>query len=68
MERPLPVLYQLEMAYDLVADVLRQAPQLHDTHLDQALLVIVLAMKRARRSRTLRPPPPRPPGIQPDLF
>jgi hypothetical protein len=69
MERPLPILYQLEMAYDLVADVLRQAPQLHDTHLDQALLVIVLAMKRARRSRTLRPPsPPRPSGIQPDLF
>ena len=69
MERPLPVLYQLEMAYDLVADVLRQAPQLYDTHLDQALLVIVLAMKRARRSRALRPPPaPRPPCIQRDLF
>lgn len=68
MERPLPVLYQLEMAYDLVADVLRQAPQLHDIHLDQALLVIVLAMKRARRSRALRPPPPPPPGIQRDLF
>jgi hypothetical protein len=69
MERPLPILHQLEMAYDLVADVLRQAPQLHDTHLDQALLVIVLAMKRARRSRALRPPPPpRSPWSQHELF
>lgn len=59
MERPLSVLERLELAYDLVADTLREAPQLYDCHLDQALLVIVLAMKRARRSRTLRPPPPR---------
>lgn len=59
MERPLSVLERLEVAYDLVADTLREAPQLYDCHLDQALLVIVLAMKRARRSRTLRPPQPR---------
>jgi len=32
----------------------RQAPQLYDLHLDQALLVLVLAMKRARRSPRLR--------------
>lgn len=57
MERPLSVLERLEIAYDLVAETLREAPQLHDCHLDQALLVIVLSMKRARRSRTLRPPP-----------
>ena len=56
MEPPLSVLERLEVAYDLVADTLREAPQLYDCHLDQALLVIVLAMKRARRSRTLRPP------------
>jgi len=60
MERELYVLEKLEAAYDLVADSLRQAPQLHDVHLDQALLVLVLAMKRARRSRQLRPPPARP--------
>jgi len=58
MERELSALEKLEIAYDIVADVLRQAPQLHDCHLDQALLVIVLSMKRARRSRKLRPPPP----------
>jgi hypothetical protein len=66
MERPLSVLEKLEIAYDIVADVLRDAPQLHDTHLDQALLVIVLAMKRARRSRSLRRVP-RPPWLQRDL-
>jgi hypothetical protein len=51
------VLHKLEIAYDLVADTLREAPQLHDCHLDQALLVLVLAMKRARRSPKLRYPP-----------
>lgn len=56
MERKLSVLEKLETAYDIVADVLREAPQLHDLHLDQALLVLVLAMKRARRSRRLHPP------------
>lgn len=67
MERPLSVLERLELAFDLVAETLREAPQLHDCHLDQALLVIVLAMKRARRSRALRPPPPRPRGQQQDI-
>ena len=57
MERPLSALEKLEMAYDLVAEVLGQAPQLHETCLDQALLVLVLAMRRARRSPHLRPPP-----------
>ena len=56
MEPQLSVLEKLEFAYGLVADSLRQAPQLYDTHLDQALLVLVLAMKRARRSPKLRPP------------
>ena len=58
MEPALSLLEKLELAYDIIADVLRQAPQLYDTHLDQTLLVLVLAMKRARRSRKLRPPPP----------
>ena len=67
MKRELYVLEKLELAYDLVADTLREAPQLHDCHLDQALLVIVLSMKRARRSRALRPPPPRPRWQQQDI-
>jgi hypothetical protein len=54
------ILQKLQIAYDIVAEVLGQAPQLHDCHLDQALLVLVLSMKRARRSRKLRKP--RPPG------
>ena len=53
--QPYPsILDQLQAAYTLVADALGQAPQLHDCHLDQALLVLVLAMKRARRSPRLR--------------
>lgn len=68
MERHLSVLERLEIAYDIVADTLREAPQLHDCHLDQALLVIVIAMKRARRSRKLRPPPPAPLYRDQDLF
>lgn len=67
MERPLSVLERLEIAYDLVAETLREAPQLHDCHLDQALLVIVLSMKRARRSRALRPPRPRARWHQQDI-
>jgi len=51
------VLQKLQIAYDIVADVLGQAPQLFDCHLDQALLVLVLSMKRARRSPKLRQPP-----------
>lgn len=54
MEPELSVLEKLQLAYDLVADVLGQAPQLYDIHLDQALLVLILAMKRARRSSRLR--------------
>ncbi len=50
------VLEQLQTAYDLVAEVLGQAPQLYDLHLDQALLLLVLAMKRARRSPKLHAP------------
>lgn len=50
------VLDKLQTAYQLVADALGEAPQLHDCHLDQALLVLVLAMKRARRSPRLRQP------------
>jgi hypothetical protein len=53
----LSVLEKLQYAYEFVAEALGEAPQLHDCHLDQALLVIVLAMKRARRSPHLRPPP-----------
>ncbi|HYV33065.1 MAG TPA: hypothetical protein VEO53_18400 [Candidatus Binatia bacterium] len=56
------VLQKLQIAYDIVADVLGQAPQLYDCHLDQALLVLVLSMKRARRSPKLRQP--RPPGYR----
>ena len=51
------VLEQLQCAYDIVADVLRHAPQLHQTRLDQALLVLSLSIERARRSPSLRPGP-----------
>lgn len=57
MPSHLSALEKLQIAYNLVAEVLGQAPQLYDTHLDQALLVLVLAMKRARRSPKLRCPP-----------
>ena len=55
MQPPLSVLEKLREAYELIAEVLGEAPQLYDTHLDQALLV--LAMKRAQRSPRLRPRP-----------
>jgi hypothetical protein len=42
------------VASDAVQAATAQAPQLYDCHLDQALLVLVLAMKRARRSPKLR--------------
>ena len=58
MQRPLSALEKLQLAYELVAEVLGQAPQLHEICLDQALLILVLAMRRARRSPRLRPPPP----------
>jgi len=53
------VLEELEAAYAIIAQVLGQAPQLYDCHLDQALLVLALSIKRARRSPKLRPPRPR---------
>lgn len=63
----LSVLEKLEYAYEFVVSALGQAPQLHNCRLDQALLVIALAMQRARRSPRLRPPPRWPPPRQPDL-
>lgn len=59
MQPPLSAREKLQLAYDLVADVWGQASQLYDLHLDQALLVLVLARKRARPSPKLRPPPRR---------
>jgi hypothetical protein len=56
MQTEASILSQLQFAYQLVVDILAQAPQLYDCHLDQALLVLVLAMKRARRSPKLRRP------------
>jgi hypothetical protein len=50
------VLDRLYVAYGIVAETLGEAPQLHDCHLDQALLVLSLAIKRARRSPKLRQP------------
>ena len=58
------VLEQLQWAYDLVAGILHQAPQLHQTRLYQALLVLSLSIERARRSPALRPLPQ---WRQPDL-
>ena len=68
MQTEASILSQLQFAYELVADILAQAPQLYDCHLDQALLVLVLSMNRARRSPKLRRP--RPPGypVQDVLF
>jgi len=54
MQTEASILSQLQFAYELVADILAQAPQLYDCHLDQALLV--LSMNRARRSPKLRRP------------
>jgi len=67
MEPELSVLEKLEIAYALVGESLGQAPQLYDCRLDQALLVLSLAINRARRSPRLRPPPRRP-AYQSDLF
>ena len=49
-------LEELQAAYAIIAEVLGRAPQLHDCHLDQALLVLAISIKRARRSPQLRPP------------
>ena len=56
MEAPLSVLEELQAAYAIVAEVLGRAPQLYDCHLDQALLVLALSIKRAQRSPKLHPP------------
>jgi len=50
------VLEELQAAYAIIAEVLGRAPQLYDCHLDQALLVLAISIKRARRSPKLRPP------------
>ena len=60
MEQPFSVLEELQAAYAIVAEVLGRAPQLYDCHLDQALLVLALSIKRAQRSPKLRPRPPYP--------
>lgn len=57
MQQPISVLEELQAAYAIVAEVLGRAPQLYDCHLDQALLVLALSIKRARRSPKLRPRP-----------
>lgn len=56
MQTEASILSQLRFTYELLADILAQAPQLYDCHLDQALLLLVLAMKRAQRSPKLRRP------------
>ncbi len=63
MKAPPSVLEQLHEAYDLIDQALQQAPRLYDCHLDQALLLLVLALRRARRSPKLRRP--RPPTSSP---
>ena len=68
MQTEASILSQLQFAYELVADILAQAPQLYDCHLDQALLVLVLAMNRARRSPKLRRPPHPAYPVQDSLF
>jgi hypothetical protein len=63
MPLELSVLEKLEIAHRLVAQALGQAPQLYDCRLDQALLVLELSLKRARRSPQMRlrlPPDHRP--------
>ena len=54
MPLELSVLEKLEIAHRLVANVLGRAPQLYDCRLDQALLVLELSLKRARRSPQMR--------------
>ena len=63
MKAPPSALEQLHQAYDLIDRALQQAPQLYACHLDQALLLLVLALRRARRSPKLRRP--RPPADSP---
>ncbi|MBU6401062.1 MAG: hypothetical protein KGS61_12135 [Verrucomicrobia bacterium] len=54
MSLELSVLEKLEIAHRLVAEVLGRTPQLYDCRLDQALLVLELSLKRARRSPQMR--------------
>ena len=54
MPLELSVLEKLEIAHRLVAEVLGRTPQLYDSRLDQALLVLELSIKRARRSPQMR--------------
>lgn len=68
MQTEASILRQLQFAYELVADILAQAPQLYDSHLDQALLLLVLAMRRAQRSPKLRRPRPPAYPVQDTLF
>jgi len=56
MPSPLSVLDKLYIAHGIIAEILGEAPQLHDCHLDQALFVLSLAIKRAQRSPKLRQP------------
>jgi hypothetical protein len=58
MPLELSVLEKLEIAHRLVAEALGRAPQLYDCRLDQALLVLELSLKRARRSPQMRLPLP----------
>jgi hypothetical protein len=67
MKAQLSILEKLQQANRLITEVLGEAPQLYDCHLDQALLVLVLAMKRARRSPKLRRSPQPQPFEQPNL-
>jgi hypothetical protein len=54
MSVELSILEKLEIAHRLIAEVLGRTPQLYDCRLDQALLVLALAIKRAPRSPQMR--------------
>ena len=54
MSLELSVLEKLEIAHRLVAEALGRVPQLYDSRLDQALLVLQLSIKRAQRSPHMR--------------
>lgn len=68
MDHDISALEKLCLAYELVGDVLSQAPELYDARLDQALFLIYQATKRARRIPRLRPPKARRTEPQQDLF
>lgn len=54
MHQDLCPLEKLRLAYELTGEVLSQAPELYDARLDQALLLLHQAGKRARRIPRLR--------------